>query len=1042
MTKRLFILGKIKNFCLVLLMVTVGQGLTAQVKEIKGVVRSGGAVNEPLIGVNIVNKADQTGTITDVNGNFTIKASKGNVILFSYLGYEEKENVVGDGNTMNVFLTSTSQKIEEVVITAFGITKEKRGLTHAAASIKGDDIAETVRENFLNSLTGKVAGLTTNISSGAPGASTQIVLRGINSLSGNNSPLFIVDGLPVQNSVVDQNNLVSQGSNRGDDFTNRIADLNPNDIESVTILKGPEAAALYGIDAGSGAIVITTKKGKQGSLRINYDNNFRIDQTIRFPKVQTLFGLGIQGSADSRTMSAFGPRIPEGIQVYDNVKGFFQDALTMRHNLNFEGGKQGISYRISLSSVNQEGTVPTTGYNRYNGRGTVSYISPNKKLDISGTAAYTKSTNFKTLRGAGGFLQALLYWPVTDDAKNYIKDDGTRRRYFDDTGFAELDNPYWQVNNDKSQDKTDRFNYNLSGTYKVSDWLSVTARGSIDQYNTLGFTFNHPESNTYYTQGGQIEKYTEKYLGFSGVTYASFQKNIGKIENTLRIGAAVDDFETKFFSERGQKLRTPTEKFDPTFATLDQTFARIDSATYANSRTVGRDTLRIRRLVGQFFEYSFNYDRWLYFNVAGRRDLTSTLPEQSRSFFYPSAGISIVFSELLAPDSKTFDFGKIRFSYAETAKDIQPYGSQSVYVIQTSSGGGVGLGFTNNNKDIKPERQKTFEIGTELNFFNNRLGFDYSYYNTNNIGQIVRLVRLSYGTGFILSTLNVADTRNRGMELVITGKPIWGKDFGWEVNLNGAGTRNVVKNLPSNIPEYYNSDSWVSAFRNGIVPGGTTTTITGNDYQRNNNGQILIDPSSGVPLLSNPAYIKIGDRNPDLLGGFLNTFRYKKLSLTINTDFRIGGDIVNGTEYAMVLRGVSTRTLDREKLIIVPGVLNDGLQNTANPTINTITVDPYFSNYYSDGRLYASNFVEKDIKWLRIREVILRYNFPPSKYFKNLSAFISGTDLAIFTNYSGADPGVNANNGATSGVGSFGMDFFGASTPRGFSVGLKASIGK
>lgn len=1013
-----------------------------EAREIRGTVRSGGTVNESLIGVNIVVKGIGTGTITDIDGKYSINAKKGEVLLFSYVGYEEKSVIVGTGDVLNVFLSPTSQNIDEVVVTAFGVTKEKRAISHAAATLDGDKISETGRENFLNSLSGQVAGLTMNISSGAPGASTQIVLRGINSLSGNNSPLFIVDGLPVANSVTDQNNFVSQGSNRGDDFTNRIADLNPNDIESITVLKGPEAAALYGIDAGSGAIIITTKKGKQGKMKINYDNNFRIDQNTRLHKVQTIYSTGLQGSADSRTMSTFGPRIPEGTPIYDNVKNFFQDALTMRHNLNFEGGQRGISYRASLSSTNQEGTIPTTGYDRYNARGTVSYQSPDKKLDLSGTLAYTNTTNFKAARGAGGFYQSLIYWPITDDARNFTKDDGSRRRFFDDLGFAELDNPFWQVNNDRNQDRTNRYNYNMSGTYKLLDWLSLTARGSVDQYNTLGFNFNHPESNTFFTQGGQIEKYTEKYLGFSGVSYLTVNKSFGKLENTLRIGTAVDDFETKTFSERGLRLRNPKDPFDPTLSNIDATFARIDSATYANSRTVGRDTLRIRRLVGQFFDYNLSYDRWLYFNVAGRRDQTSTLPSQSRSFFYPSAGLSVVFSELLAPDSKVFSYGKLRFSYAETAKDIQPYGSQSVYAIQTTSGGGVGLGFTNNNKDIKPERQKTWEVGTEMNFFKNRLGLDVSYYNTNNIGQIVRLVRLSYGTGFILSTLNVADTRNRGVEVVLTGKPIWGKDFGWEINLNGAGTRNLVKNLPSNIPEYYNSDSWVSAFRNGIVPGGTTTTFTGNDYLRNSKGQILIDPSSGVPLISNPQYVKIGDRNPDLLGGFLNNFRYKNFSMTINTDFRFGGDIINGTEYAMVTRGVSTRTIDREKPIIVPGILNDGLQETANPTVNTIAIDPYFSNYYADGRLYASNFVEKDVNWFRLREVMVRYRFPSSKYLINPTVFVSGTDLHIYTNYSGADPGVNANSGATSGVGSFGMDFFGMPTTRGISFGMRATIGK
>jgi TonB-linked SusC/RagA family outer membrane protein len=857
-------------------------------------------------------------------------------------------------------------------------------------------------------------------------------------LSGNNSPLIIVDGLPINNSVVSQGSFVSDSPNRNDDYNNRAMDINPNDIESMTVLKGPEAAALYGIDAGSGAIIITTKKGRGGGLKINYDNNFRVDRTYLFPEIQKVYDLGTFGNSDARTRLAFGGKIPDGTPIYDNIRAFFQDAVVKRHNATLDGGIKKLTYRVSLSSSNQDGTIPNTGYDRYNGRGTLSYN--NKKFDASATIAYTDTKTDKAFRGAGGFLQALLLWPVTDDATNYAKANGQRRRFYDDVGFPEADNPFWQVNKDKSYDATKRYNYNVSSNYKLLPWLTLTGRGSLDKYETNGGQFYHPESNAFFTAGGQIERYRVNYEGISAVGLATAQKKIGKMEHTLRVGSAVDDFTTKNFSERGQKL-----KLDAADGQYKDDLRLIDSATYVNSRIVGRDTLTQRRLVGTFAEYTFSYNKWLNINLAGRNDLTSTLPKESRSFFYPSAGISLIFSDVLFPASKILSFGKLRASFAETAKDIQPYGSQSVYTIQQTSGGGLGYGFTNNNPFIVPERQKTFEVGTEMEFFNKRFGIDFSYYNTNNIGQIVRLVRLSYGTGFVLSTLNVADTRNRGLELVLTGQPVKTKNFKWNIAFNIAGTRNLVKNLPSNIPEYYNSDTWVSVFRNGIIPGGTTTTITGNDYRRNKNGDILIDPGTGIPLLSDPAYVKLGDRNPDMTGGFSNSFKYKTFSLSINTDFRKGGDIINGTEYALVTQGYSNRTLDREKPIIVPGVLLDGLENSSTPTKNNIQIYPYSSSYYNDGRLYVSNFVEKDINWFRIREVLLTVGLPPSitrglPILSGASVFASGTDLLILSNYSGADPSVNANSGATSGIGAFGMDFFSPSTPRGINFGIKLNL--
>jgi TonB-linked SusC/RagA family outer membrane protein len=993
-----------------------------------------------LPGASILVKGTTRGTTTNSDGIYKIAVKDGATLVFSSLGYEKKEIKVGTQNEINVSLVNSTSQLEEVTVTtAFGLDKKKRNLGYAVQSVNGDDIAETGRENILNALQGRVAGATINTTSGAPGASSAIVLRGFNSLSGNNSPLFVIDGLPINNSTLSQGVLASGGSNRDNDFSNRLSDLNPSDIESVTVLKGPEATSLYGIDAGSGAIIIKTKKGQVGKPKFSYNNSFRVDQMYLFPEAtQTVYGLGNFGST-SRTLNTFGPKIPEGTPVFNNLENFFQDATTQIHNLSVNGGKGDMTYRASLGSTNQKGNVANTGYDRYNARVTLDYKAFKNKLLLSGTAAYAYAHTDKALRGAGGYLQSLLYWPVTDDASKYIADNGDRRRFFGDLTLAEIDNPFWSVNKNKSSDDNYRKNFNVSATFKPVEWLTLITKLSHDGYTTDGNVFIHPESNGNFTTGGYIEDYNTVYRGLSGVFIAGASKKFSKkIEMDIKIGTAIDDYKSTFFSRRGTNLVKQVVGSE----LYINDFRSITSTTLLDSRSLGRDTLNIRRLQGVFGEYTFNYNQWLILTLTGRNDWTSTLPAQSRSFFYPSGSLAFIFSDLL-PKSKVLTMGKLRGSIAETAKDISPYGSQSVYAKTLTSGLGYSYGFTNNNPNIVPERQSTFEVGTELKFWDGRLGIDAAYYNTKNIGQIVRAVRLSYGSGFVLSTLNIADTRNQGVELIITAQPIKKKGFIWNTTFNFAKTTNEVLNLPANIPEYYNSDSFLSAFRNGLVPGGTTTSITGQDYLRNSKGQIIIDPGTGNPLV-NPNYQKIGDRNPDFTLGITNSLGIGNFNFSFLLDIRKGGDIMNGTAYARTLTGHTAITLDREKAQIVPGVLNDGLQETDKPTINTIQIYPYSTSYYGDGRLYAANFMEKDINWLRLRQISLSYKLP-TKFIQRLglesgSVFVNGTDLFVLTNYSGADPAVNGNSAATSGIGSFGIDWFSTSTPRGFSAGLRVDF--
>jgi len=912
-------------------------------------------------------------------------------------------------------------------------------LGFSSQEIKGDEVAQTQRENFFNSIQGRVAGATLVQTSGAPGASSNIVLRGFNSLSGSNSPLIVVDGLPISNNTVDQHQLVTNGDNRSNDYTNRAADINPDDIESINVLKGPEATALYGIEAGSGAIIITTKKARKGKLRVSYDNNFRTTHVYRYPEIQKVYGPGLHG-AESNVRTLFGPRFPPNTKFYNNIEEFFQNGFAQKHNITLEGGKNNTAFRFNTTWRDESGTVPNTGIEQLQSRLTVNQKIM-KNMDVNFTGAYSHTKNDKALRGfgsvtsAGSFLLNLILWPQTERASDYLLPNGTRKFFLDPDATGnqpnEIDNPFFEVNKNFSYDKTDRGIFNLTVNYDPFDWWNITVRAGADIYDQDGVSYYHPESNQARTVKGQIETYNQKFHSYNGVFISTFKKNFGKLKTTLRVGVANDDWKRETFSYRGQQFKDSSTK-DLSVATQIVT-----------SREVGADTLTMKRLQGVFGEIGLNYNEILYLTLTGRNDWTSTLPVEARSFFYPAVSLAFIASEVIAPDSKWLDFWKLRASRAETAKDIAPYGSQSWYTnapAVSTNAYGWSYDFYNQNPKIVPERQKTYEIGTEMRMFNNRVSFDYTYYNTRNLDQIVRLVRLSYGTGFVLNTSNISDTRNSGHEITLGITAIKKKEFSWRMTYNFTRMTNKITRIPDNIPEFYNSDTWLNNFRAGLTRNGTITQLTGTNYLRNNAGQILIDPVTGFPQVD-PNYTKIADRNPDFQLGIGNTFTYRNLSLSFLLDLKVGGDILNANEIWMVQNGASLRTLDREQARIYPGVLADGLQNTATPTPNTISVVPHFNSDIYTARTMAVDYVEKDVHWLRMRDITLRFTagrnlLQKLRIFSSASAFLTGTDLFLITNYSGVDPTAAGNSAATLGNGSFGIDFGSLSIPRGINFGL------
>ena len=1031
---------KIRISLFVMLLSLISNAILAQ---ITGTVTNdeGLAINNALVKV----KGTTNATRSAADGKFSFSASvaEGTQIETSADGYVPR-TVRYRGGALNIVLAKDNAKNDDVVVTAFGVSKQKRSLGFATQGVDGKEIAETQRDNWMNAITGRVAGATVNATSGAPGASSQIVLRGFNSVGGDNSALIVVDGVIINNSVFNQGRLASDQPNRGNDYTNRGADINPDDIEKIDVLKGPEAAALYGVEAGNGAILITTKKGKVQKLKVSYDNNFRWEALTRFHDVQRVYDNGANGLYTNTARGFFGPKYAAGTKLYNNVVNFFNVGKTAKHNLSLEGGKGLTTFRASNSYFEQEGIIPNTGNQRIASRITT-VTKASKKIEITNSIAYNYQFNRKALRGSGGYYLGLLLWPMDDDARKYLNVAGTRRIVSKSGGIdnlAEANNPFFEVNNNKNFDVLNRVTYNFNVNYKATSWLTLDYRAGADAYSQYGAVLRDRESFDVNTVGGRIEEYNLRYKGFNSTMLATVKKTFGKFGVKLLVGQSVDDRTTTSFSISADSLNN-------TFASTNVKFKDIQVENNTslikriNSRTQGRDTLTIQRSLGLFFDLGLNYKELLYVNVTGRNDWLAEFPIQNRSFFYPAVSSSFIFSELI-PKNKVFTYGKLRLSHAQTGKRLQPYANQSVYTSAVSSTNGYGLsyGFGASNPDIFPEQQKTTEIGTELQFFNNRFSIDLAVYDTKILNSVPTNARPSYATGFILYTANIADIDNKGFEATLKAKIVNKKKFSWNTTVNFAKTTNQVTRLP--LPEFYNSDTWLAGYRASLFRGLPTTTIGGQNYLKTNSGQNLIDPGTGYPL-TDPNYTNIGDRNPDFVMGFVNSFRIHNFNLSFTMDWKSGGDVLNGTEQFLVQQGLSTRTLDREKTVVIQGVLNDGLQNTNNPTVNTIPVNPYFQNDYYAGRTYAVDFVEKDVNWLRLRDVTLNYNFGKKalnrlKIFSNASAFVTGTDLFILTNYTGIDPAVNGNTPATGGVGGFAIDFGSTPTPIGINCGIRVSF--
>jgi TonB-linked SusC/RagA family outer membrane protein len=999
-----------------------------------------------LAGVTVKVIGNNNTAQTDDRGAFTIKASVGQFLSIAYVGYELKRVTV-TGSKLNILLKEEVADLGEVVV-AMDIKRKPRELGYSVQTVKGSDIKDAQRENFVNSLQGRVAGATITPTTGTVGASTQIVLRGFNSLSLSNSPLFVVDGVILDNSTLNQTSgggtsvgLASDLPNRNNDYTNRAADLNPNDIESITVLKGPEATALYGSQASSGAIVITTKKTKTKGIVVAYDNSFRTQKITRFNRTINTYTTGANGVYTPNfgtSSSFFGPAYGRDVTFYDNVHDFFKTGFSQTHNLSVDFGTKNSGYRLSTSYLDQAGVVPSNTFKKFNIR-LSNTTKIGKYFDFTPSISYINSDNYKPLRGSGSYLLDLYVWPSDNDISNWLSPTG-HKLLFNSTDLpnAELDNPFFSAIKNKSEDKLDRVFSTLGVNFYPTSWLTIAGRFGYDYYKQIGYTFIHPESYEISAAlAGSLDNYYRKYFGYNHTITATAKKSVGKFSGRVMVGTMWQDQETQMFGVYGTNLKDSVSIDSSN--TLPGTRVRLLRNNY------GQPNLSQFRDFAYFGEAALSYNNYLFLSYTHRFEQASVFPSSTRNYNYPGVSFSAIVSDIFPSiKSNTLNYLKIRASKAQTARLADPYSNQNIFINSLASGGGYLYGFTNANPNLRPERQKTWEVGAEIRMFSNILSLEASYYNTLVTDQIIEAYRSSYATGYTINTANIANTRNQGIELSLNLNPIRTTDWSWNIIFNFNKMFSKVLLLPPGLTQYYIGDTKVyGSVQGSLFLNGPTTTVAGYTYMRNTKGDVLIDPATGLPKINSTASL-LGDRNPNFTLGTINSIRFKNWNLSFLWDLKVGGDIFDATDMYLTTQGRSSKTADRKTARVVKGILQDGLENSSNPTMNNIVVIPYYQQtFYTT--MPEEEFMQKNVNWLRLRDLTLTYNFSDKalknlKYFKTLGLFLTANDLLLFTNYAGADPAVNANTASNGGIGGFGIDYGSLPTPVSINIGLKTSF--
>jgi TonB-linked SusC/RagA family outer membrane protein len=1037
------------RFILLLWLLLGGAGYSqAQDRIISGIITDA-TDGSPLPGASVAIKGTSSGTLSDENGAYslTVPTTASNLVV-SFIGYVAEEVVIDNRDKINVSLKADTKILHEVVVTALGISREKRALGYAVQEIKGEAL-QTRPTNALSALSGKVAGLQVVSSGGNMGGSSRVLLRGINSISGNNQPLYVIDGTPVDNA--DLNSAATSAGSGGKDVGNMIQDINPDDIENISVLKGPSAAALYGTRAANGVILITTKKGKENSkVSLTLNTGIEFEKIVRLPKRQKLYGGGFSNTfqkvniggneyniSEYAVDESWGPKLdgtpvlhwynldPENTAEYlqpqpwlypkNDVHSFFETGVANTNSFSVSGGTSNSTYRLSYTNKNVNGTVPNSSLNRNSLN--FSGSSQLGKLKIFNTFNYMKNTSTgRPWTGATNrniILEAFQWGAVQVDynkLKNYKRADGTQilwnRSGWQNTPAGEaakfIDNPYWSAYESYLEENRNRFYGNVGVVYDVNDWLKISGKVNGDLYQ-----YQYQDRIAVYSRTqSQYQEYNNTFSEFNYELLASANKSWGDVSLNVNVGGNL----------MNQKRRISDQVTQGGLILPEYYNLKNASSVLTNSNSYHK---QINSVFGSF---SLGYKSLLFVDGTVRNDWSSTLPVDRNSFIYPSVTTSLILSELKGINEIAWlDFAKIRLGWAQVGNDTDPYQLQRAYEATQAFDGMAGYKLPErlNNQLLKPEITSSWETGLSFQALKNRIGLDITYYDNVSRNQIIN-IPVSSAFGYDSKVINAGKINNKGFEITLSGTPIRSNGFLWNSTLNWSRNQNKVIKLAPGVNTFQLTNSLVTLVaREGEQYG----QLLGNDFIYASDGQKVIKADGTYER--GQQLTPLGSVLPKYLFGFQNSFTYKNFNLGFLVDGRVGGKFFSQTYKVAMYAGILDKTAAngiRETGVVLDGVKgtvtynSDGTYEVTNTTPNDtrITAQAWARGEYS-GPTPQTIF---DASFVKLREVTFGYSLPlTDKLVKSVYFGLYGRNLAnLYAASKYIDPEMTSSGGNIQGI--------------------------
>ncbi|MDQ3291381.1 MAG: SusC/RagA family TonB-linked outer membrane protein [Bacteroidota bacterium] len=1000
--------------------------------DIKGKVQD--EKGEGLPGVSIQVSGTTLGTVTDANGNFSINAPENATLVFSYIGYANQTVPVNGRAQINITLTPDTQALNEVVVTALGIEKNARSVTYAQQNVGGEELTRVKDPNLMNSLAGKAAGVVITRGTGGPGASSKVILRGNKSIVGNNQPLYVIDGIPMNNANSPQGTSLFDTRDAGDAISN----LNPEDIENISVLKGASAAALYGSQAANGVILVTTKKGRKGISSVNFSSTATFETPIALPELQTSYGQGTGGVANATVNDSWGPKITNGSDKH--LKDFFKTGKTFVNSLAITSGNDLGQFYVSYANTNANGIVPNNDYNRHNVnlRGTTQVF--NNKVSLDGSVNYIKQM-VKNRPQAGFYYSpifSLYLFPTGDDfskysGSNYVTWNPTRSMYVQNWPYIRNEassnqNPYWIANRNQTDQGRDRTIYSFTAKWNITDWLNLQGRTTYDKVEDIYELRQYASSDP-------------TLVGANG----GYRKNITKTDqlySDLLLSGTRNVSDNVFVSATLGFSNTQNTFYDLNLANNGAAntlvFPNFFSAYNLMEPFISTESTQKRLTQALFGTATVGYKETVFLDATARNEWSSTV---NQSFFYPSVGLSYVLTETLG-SSDLFSFAKVRASYSEVGNAL-PFGVASwtpPYTLDPANNiigrGNLPFYQGTDTTNLNPERTRSYEFGTELRFLQDKLSLNLTYYNATTYDQVFQ-IQAPAGAGATNFWINGGTIRNKGVEAVLSYNAEFG-DLKWTPTVNFSRNVNQIRELSDLLKAQYfvlNQGSSTRMIQLLLArPGisnlggreyGSYGDLYGKTYQRDENGNIKYG-ANGLPLLSAGTDQYLGNANPNFLLGFNNQFRYKNATLSFLVDGRFGGKIVSQTQQWLDFKGLSKRTGDARD---AGGVMvNDQL----------IPAETYYNFISGKGDVAAA--AEEylyDATNVRLREFAIGYTFPKfGKAIKDLNLSFVGRNLLFFYRDAPFDPEISISTAN----GMQGMDAFNMPSTRSYGVTLRATF--